>query len=127
MRLNACLLAANLLTATAQIVPGLSTPSPSTSSRALRTCTRLQDSLGTEVVQLSGTEYLSGASNAWNLFNTESRPTCIVFPRNAAHVQTAMTAIFLDKIHYAVQAGGHSAMSGWNTYASLNILRCTLY
>ena len=84
---------------------------------ALRTCTLLQNSLGSDVVQFSGAEYLASAENAWSLFNTEDRPPCIVFPRNATHVQETMAAIFRNKIHYAVQAGGHSAMTGWNTYA----------
>lgn len=83
---------------------------------ALQTCTGLQGTLGPDIVQFSGAEYLASASNAWSLFNTEDRPPCIVFPRNATHVQSAMAAIYRDKIRYAVQAGGHSAMTGWNTY-----------
>ena len=86
------------------------------SASSLRTCTILQTRLGSEVVQFpGGPEYLASASNAWSLFNAESLPTCIVFPRETVHVQVAMAAIFRDKIHYAVQAGGHSAMTGWNT------------
>jgi len=85
---------------------------------ALKTCTRIQSTLGLDIVQLSsGPEYLASAENAWSLYNTVARPACIVFPRNASHVQTAMAAIFHDKIRYAVRSGGHSAMTGWNTYA----------
>ncbi|PPQ79462.1 hypothetical protein CVT25_002624 [Psilocybe cyanescens] len=87
----------------------------STYTSALRTCTLLQTSLGPEIVQLSGAEYLASASNAWSLFNTGNRPTCIIYPEQSSHVQVAMAAIFRDKIHYAVQAGGHTAMTGWNT------------
>ena len=84
---------------------------------SLRTCTRIQGTLGSDIVQLSsGPEYLASASNAWSLYNTVDRPTCIIFPRNASHVQVAMAEIFRDKIRYAVQSGGHSAMTGWNTY-----------
>ncbi|KAF8180623.1 hypothetical protein BJ912DRAFT_980935 [Pholiota molesta] len=82
---------------------------------ALRTCSHLQSSLGSDIVQTSGTEYQASAGNAWSLFNAKDLPPCIVFPRNAAHVQVAMAAIFRDKIRYAVQAGGHSAMTGWNS------------
>ncbi|KAF8900716.1 hypothetical protein CPB84DRAFT_1680358 [Gymnopilus junonius] len=85
------------------------------SASSLRTCSILQSSLGSEVVQFSGAEYLASASSAWSQFNAESMPTCIVFPQKTAHVQVAMAAIFRNKIHYAVQAGGHSAMTGWNT------------
>lgn len=93
------------------------TQATNSTSRAasLRTCTQLQTTLGSNVVQLSGTEYLSSATNAWSLYNTANRPTCIVFPQETQHVQVAMAAIFRDKIHYAVQAGGHTAMTGWNT------------
>ncbi|KIM38580.1 hypothetical protein M413DRAFT_447790 [Hebeloma cylindrosporum] len=90
---------------------------PDTAGKSsLRTCIRIQNTLGSDIVQLSsGLEYLASASNAWSLYNTVDRPTCIVFPRNASHVQLAMAAIFRDKIRYAVQSGGHSAMTGWNT------------
>lgn len=92
------------------------TPSDTAAKSALRTCLRIQSNLGSDIVQLSsGPEYLASASNAWSLYNTVDRPTCIVFPRNASHVQVAMAAIFRDKIRYAVQSGGHSAMTGWNT------------
>lgn len=96
---------------------GQTNSTSSTTQNALRTCTLLQSSLGSDVVQFSGAEYLASAENAWSLFNTENMPPCIVFPRNATQVQVTMAAIFHNKIHYAVQAGGHSAMTGWNTYA----------
>ncbi|KAF8960802.1 hypothetical protein BDZ97DRAFT_1921875 [Flammula alnicola] len=111
MRFNgAYLLAAGFLNATVA-----QSNATSATTSALRTCTRLQNILGSAIIQFSGAEYQASATNAWSLFNTEDQPTCIVFPRNATHVQVAMSAIFRDKIHYAVQAGGHSAMTGWNT------------
>ncbi|TFK32381.1 hypothetical protein BDQ12DRAFT_707669 [Crucibulum laeve] len=85
------------------------------SNNALSTCNDLQTRLGSKIVQLSsGAEYLAGATNAWDLFNTVQRPSCIIFPRNSSHVQTAMAGIFRDQVRYAVQAGSHSAMKGWN-------------
>lgn len=87
---------------------------------ALRTCSLLQSSLGSDIVQTSGAEYQASAGNAWSLFNAEDLPPCIVFPRNSTHVQVAMAAIFRHKIRYAVQAGGHSAMTRWNRYVRLN-------
>lgn len=83
-----------------------------TGSRAA--CNSLRLSLGSQIVQVAGEEYQLGASSAWSYFNTELHPTCIVFPLNAGHVQAAMRAIFAEESHYAVQAGGHSAMVGWN-------------
>ncbi|KAH9476278.1 putative FAD-linked oxidoreductase [Psilocybe cubensis] len=91
------------------------TQTTNSSASALRTCTLLQSSLGPEIVQLSGAEYLASASNSWSLFNAGNKPTCIIFPEETSHVQVAMASIFRDKIHYAVQAGGHTAMTGWNT------------
>jgi hypothetical protein len=42
------------------------------------------------------------------------RPTCIVYPTTSRHVQITMASIFISGSHYAVQAGAHSAMVGWN-------------
>ncbi|KAJ7075111.1 FAD-binding domain-containing protein [Mycena belliarum] len=81
---------------------------------AWNACNELELFLG-PLVQSSGAMYEAAATNAWNLQNTEYKPTCIVFPRTAAHVQTAMVAIYTAESHYAVQAGSHSAMKGWNT------------
>lgn len=91
----------------------LGTPNPATTTA----CSALQHQLGTATVQTSsGPEYLNASTNAWNLFNDIQRPACIVFPESAGDVQAAMTMIFNHNIHYAVQAGSHTAMEGWNKY-----------
>ncbi|KAJ7852285.1 FAD-binding domain-containing protein [Mycena leptocephala] len=84
---------------------------------ALHACNQLESLLGSSLVQSqsSGTSYEFAATNAWNLQNSEYRPTCIVFPRTSVHVQIAMKAIYNAQSHYAVQAGSHSAMKLWNT------------
>ncbi|PPR04192.1 hypothetical protein CVT24_010740 [Panaeolus cyanescens] len=83
---------------------------------ALRTCNILQESLGPEVVQLSGDpNFTTSSTAAWSLFNTISKPACVILPRNAFDVQSTMASIFRNKNRYAVQAGGHSAMTGWNS------------
>lgn len=70
-------------------------------------CSSLQASLGSTIVQSSGgKDYSSGTSNAWSYLNNQQQPSCIVFPQTAAHVQTAMTAIYRNNARYAVQAGG---------------------
>ncbi|KAF9059421.1 hypothetical protein BDP27DRAFT_1431381 [Rhodocollybia butyracea] len=98
--------------------------SPTNSSSTLvataaRTCNQIQQRLGPSLVQskVSGSQYEFGANAAWNLFNTDVnfQPTCIVFVTNAEDVQVAMSTIFENGADYAVQAGGHSAMKGWNT------------
>lgn len=86
---------------------------------AARTCQELQSTLGPAIVQerISGPEYATGANAAWNAFNTEInfQPTCIVFVKKTEDVQVAMKTIFDNEADSAVQAGGHSAMKGWNT------------
>ncbi|KAJ4481092.1 FAD-binding domain-containing protein [Lentinula aciculospora] len=86
---------------------------------AAQTCQQLSSSLGPSIVQTqsSGSEYSIGADYAWSTFNDEVnfQPSCIVFPTDTQHVQTAMEAIFQNGADYAVQAGGHSGMTGWNT------------
>ncbi|KAJ7481539.1 FAD-binding domain-containing protein [Mycena latifolia] len=81
---------------------------------ARNACAQLELSLG-PLVQSSGTIYEAAATNAWNLQNAEYQPTCIVFPHTVVHVQEAMKAVYAAESHYAVQAGSHSAMKGWNT------------
>ncbi|KAJ7151460.1 hypothetical protein C8R43DRAFT_1088002 [Mycena crocata] len=83
---------------------------------ARQACDQLQSSLGSSIVQSSGANYEFAAMNAWNLENAQYQPTCMVFPRNTRNVQIAMKAIYAAKSHYAVQAGSHSAMKGWNTW-----------
>ncbi|KII84753.1 hypothetical protein PLICRDRAFT_57276 [Plicaturopsis crispa FD-325 SS-3] len=78
-------------------------------------CTSLTAALGLTIVQSAGLQYSAAASGAWNLFNDGYRPRCIVFPTSASHVQTAMGAIYAAGSRYAVQAGSHTAMVGWNS------------
>ncbi|KAJ7060938.1 hypothetical protein C8F01DRAFT_1141356 [Mycena amicta] len=106
------LLLAAILTGASSAFP----PSNATSrATALEACTRISKALGTSIVQSSGPDYTFAASNAWNLQNALFTPTCIVFVNKAAHVQTAMREIHHAKSHFAVQAGSHSAMKGWNS------------
>ncbi|KAF7343432.1 FAD-binding protein [Mycena venus] len=82
---------------------------------ALEACNQLEGLLGSPLVQSSGPSYETAATNAWNLQNSEYQPTCVVFPTTSDHVQVAMKAIYDARSQYAVQAGSHSAMKGWNT------------
>ncbi|KAF7359040.1 FAD-binding protein [Mycena sanguinolenta] len=101
---------------TGQTIAALFPPSNETTHlAALQACHQLKSSLGSSIVQSSGPEYQATATNAWNLENSKFQPTCVVFPRVTAHVQTAMKTIFVAGSHYAVQAGSHSAMRGWNS------------
>ncbi|KAF7337887.1 FAD-binding protein [Mycena venus] len=78
-------------------------------------CTNLTATLGTKNVLESGAQYSITANGTWSLFNSLDQPTCIVYPASTAHVQTAMTAIYETGSKYAVIAGGHSGMVGYNS------------
>lgn len=102
----------------------LLTCASSNGNQCVATCNQLQSILGKDVIVLSGPEYNARASGAWNFFNAQSSPACIALPLDASHVQVTMKAIYHDKIRYAVQAGGHSAMSDWNTYVTNVLFGC---
>ncbi|KAJ7159198.1 FAD-binding domain-containing protein [Mycena crocata] len=80
-----------------------------------RACASIRVTLGSSIVESSGSEYTATAQGPWSLFNSLDRPTCIVYPRVASHVQVAMKSILNFGSHYAVQAGAHSGMVGWNS------------
>ncbi|KAF9041704.1 hypothetical protein BDP27DRAFT_1409392 [Rhodocollybia butyracea] len=86
-------------------------------------CIALQAQLGSQKVQSSGPGYETGATGAWNLANSQIRPGCIVCPQESVDVQVAMKTIYEFDSRYSVQAGGHSAMIGWdNTQDGVLIL-----
>ncbi|KAI3603944.1 fad binding domain-containing protein [Moniliophthora roreri] len=81
-------------------------------------CSSLVSSLGSELVQSqSGSDFQDSVNTPLNLINTALVPACVVYPTNTSHVSTAMAAIYKAKSRYAVLAGGHSAMKGWNNVA----------
>ncbi|PFH49712.1 hypothetical protein AMATHDRAFT_194445 [Amanita thiersii Skay4041] len=78
-------------------------------------CKKLKSKLGTTVVQFEDSpEWDATLVAPWNLSNDNVAPTCIVFPYDHTHVSAAMQEIFKNGANYAVQAGGHTAMKGWN-------------
>ncbi len=85
------------------------------SAAAHAACAILVHQLGTTIVQFNGsTGYYDATQAAWNFNNVNVDPMCVVYPRDATHVQAAMAAIYKTGSKYAVQSGGHSAMKGWN-------------
>lgn len=85
------------------------------SAAAHAACTTLVHQLGTTIVEFDGsTGYYNATQAAWNFNNVNVDPSCVVYPRDASHVQAAMAAIYKTGSLYAVQSGGHSAMKGWN-------------
>ncbi|KAJ6595833.1 FAD-binding domain-containing protein [Mycena vulgaris] len=101
----------SLLVISSPNVDATATPSRTGSQLA---CSALGAGSMSSFVKSSGSQYQLGATYAWNLLNDELTPSCIVFPETTAHVSTAMAAIYTHNATYAVQAGGHSAMKGWN-------------
>ncbi|KAK7046240.1 FAD-binding protein [Favolaschia claudopus] len=84
-------------------------------SAAAVACALTSLDIGSAYVESSGSEYESTVENTWNLFNSFDSPSCIVYPESSAHVQSAMKNIYRMGAKYAVQAGAHSAMVGWNS------------
>lgn len=83
-----------------------------------RACAELQSQLDDTRIQTSTSsspDYRNASSGAWNRFNALSEPSCVALPRSASDVQTVMRSIFRHRVHYAVQAGGHSAGAGWSS------------
>ncbi|KAJ7073927.1 FAD-binding domain-containing protein [Mycena amicta] len=87
----------------------------SDATAAALACRNVTTILGPTIVQSSGAQYNATAQGTWSLFNSLDKPTCIVYPTSAAHVQTAMAAIYASNSKYAVIAGGHSGMVGYNS------------
>ncbi|KAJ7610133.1 FAD-binding domain-containing protein [Roridomyces roridus] len=89
-----------------------STTAAATAAQAACLATRLD--LGPTKVKASGTQYDDTTEAYWSFFNRGDEPTCIVYPSSASDVQVAMGHIFHSQSDYAVRAGGHSPMIGWN-------------
>jgi len=99
------------------IVMAASDPAYTSTKTVEQACQKLKSTLNVDqaIVFSPGSDrYEAGATGAWNAANQQLQPTCIVFPTNAVHVQVAMRTIFDTRVNYAVQAGGHSGMKGWN-------------
>ncbi|KAG6901265.1 hypothetical protein C0995_014383 [Termitomyces sp. Mi166 len=92
----------------------LSLSARSTATASDLACQHLQKGSLRTIVSTSGNLYESGATSAWNLLNANLQPTCVIFPRTTEDVSKAMEIIYKFDGNYAVQAGGHSAMQGWN-------------
>lgn len=60
------------------------------------------------------TAFAQAQNGGRNPINNELRPTCIVQPTTTDDVSRAMKAIFSNDAHYAVRAGGHTGMYGWD-------------
>jgi len=88
---------------------------PGNEVKARQACTQLQAQLGGDVIQLpSSGEYTTIATGSYSRFNGQAQPACIAVPRHSSDVQAVMQKIFSEKLKYAVRAGGHSSMPGWN-------------
>ncbi|KAJ7250592.1 hypothetical protein C8J57DRAFT_1354339 [Mycena rebaudengoi] len=96
------------------IVSSAGTVNTTATAAARRACNTLSVGSLKSIVKFSGVQFQAGATHAWNLLNNELTPACIVFPETTEHVSIAMSIIYSHKAKYAVQAGGHSAMQGWN-------------
>lgn len=86
-------------------------------AKSTRSCTNLREELGSDIVQVYGEEeYVEAMRNPASFFNSIQRPACVVVPRVDVHVQRAMATIYRDRVRYAVMSGGHTGMTGWNSF-----------
>ncbi|KAK7043921.1 hypothetical protein VNI00_008087 [Paramarasmius palmivorus] len=77
-------------------------------------CASLVSTLGNDIVHTSGSGFQDSVDSPLNLVNNALTPACVVTPTSTEDVSQAMAAIYNAKSKYAVLAGGHSAMKGWN-------------
>ncbi|EEB97643.1 hypothetical protein MPER_02999 [Moniliophthora perniciosa FA553] len=91
------------------------------STNGTTACSSLISLLGSQLVQSqsqsAGSDFQTSVNTPLNLINNALVPACVVYPTTTSHVGTAMGAIYKAKSRYAVLAGGHSAMKGWNARA----------
>lgn len=79
-------------------------------------CSSLSSSLpANTVLTRSSATYPSAMDGGFNPLNNKLEPTCIIQPSTASDVSIAMSAIFTANSAYAVRAGGHTGMAGWDS------------
>ncbi|SPO31017.1 uncharacterized protein UTRI_05345_B [Ustilago trichophora] len=61
------------------------------------------------------TAYTAAQNGGFNPLNNKLAPSCIVQPLTTSDVSTVMKAIYRNKANYAVRAGGHTGMAGWDS------------
>ncbi|KAN0062602.1 hypothetical protein ACQY0O_005135 [Thecaphora frezii] len=86
---------------------------------AFKACTSL-------VFEVPSISLYTPSTTAFNVINTQTIPTCIVRPRTTSQVSSILSTIFRYSSPYAVQAGGHSGMAGWDTTSGVLILLSSL-
>ncbi|CBQ68956.1 conserved hypothetical protein [Sporisorium reilianum SRZ2] len=103
--------------------------SASAAASAASACAELTAVLPTGTVltpSANSSAYVAAQSSSFNVLNSALRPTCIVRPRSTLHVSVAMARIFAHGAHYAVRAGGHTGMRGWDGVAAGVLLDLSL-
>ncbi|TKY88859.1 hypothetical protein EX895_002100 [Sporisorium graminicola] len=118
-------IAAAALTAAA-VAPALSTSSTASfavaASPASAVCEELRTTLPPSCVLIPSSNndaaYTAARTNGFNPLNNVLRPICIVQPATTQETATAMRSIYAHAAPYAVRAGGHTGMAGWDSVAS---------
>ncbi|KAM4066423.1 FAD binding domain-containing protein [Hirsutella rhossiliensis] len=91
-----------------------------TASVLQRACKAAQDSLGADQVDTSPLNQTIVEDN-WSL-SCLAEPYCIILPRNARAISTAIQIIAYFNASFAVRAGGHSPNPGWSSVDKGGIL-----
>ncbi|SAM83774.1 uncharacterized protein UBRO_06519 [Ustilago bromivora] len=64
---------------------------------------------------INATSYSDAKQGGYNPLNNKLSPTCIIQPTTTSDVASAMKAIYRNNANYAVRAGGHTGMAGWDS------------
>lgn len=118
-----------LLSAAAAITPTSSTTSTADgadgAASAAAVCSDLAHTLPPSAIltpSLSSsndeTAYTTVQTAGFNALNNVLRPACIVQPTTTQHVAAVMRSVFEHGAKYAVRAGGHTGMAGWDGVSS---------
>ena len=88
-----------------------------TSSAAASACDDIAKALSSDVFTASSnaSAYAAAKNGGYNPLNNKLEPTCIVQPTTTADVAAVMKAIYRNKANYAVRAGGHTGLAGWDS------------
>lgn len=102
-----------VLTAMTAVATSVVTAAPP--SGAAAACADLLASLPNSVLVQTSPTYPPAQNGGFNPLNNKLSPSCIVQPTSASDVTLTMRSVFRHKAPYAVRAGGHTGMGGWDS------------
>ncbi|SNX87107.1 uncharacterized protein MEPE_05817 [Melanopsichium pennsylvanicum] len=105
----------SLLTVAITTTSVICSPAVSGADLACSELMKCNPSLSIITPSSNATYYTQAKNGGYNPLNNKLSPSCIVQPVTTADVATAMATIYRTKSRYAVRAGGHTGMAGWDS------------